>query len=84
MTLKYRGQEIDLCGINSQRLFNKKTKRWNTERISLSKATKKKAFNLIVPLIPLKDLISYKKKISREVDIQDVRTLSMPTNRDNN
>lgn len=77
LTLKYKGQEIDICGINSQKLFNKKTNKWNTERIDLSKATKKKVHNLIVPIIPLKDLISYKKKISRDVDIQDVKALSM-------
>lgn len=76
MTLKYRGQKIDICGVNSQRLFNKKTMKWNNARIDLSKATKKKVYNLIVTLIPLKDLISYKKKISRDVDIQDVKALS--------
>jgi hypothetical protein len=77
MTLKYKGQEIDICGINSQKLFNKKTMKWNPERIDLSKATKKKVYNLIVPIISLKDLITYKKKISRDVDIQDVKALSM-------
>lgn len=76
MTLKFKAQEIDICGINSQRLFNKKTKKWDTKRIDLSKATKKKTYNLIVPVMPLKDLISYKKKISRDVDIQDIMALS--------
>lgn len=76
MTLKYKGQKIDLCGINSQRLFNKNTMKWNSEQIDLSKATKKKVYNLVVPVIPLKDLIRYKKKIPRDVDIQDVKALS--------
>jgi hypothetical protein len=76
MTLKYKGQEIDLCGADSQKLFNKKTEKWEAERNDLSKATKKKAYNLIVPFTPLKDLIRYKKKISRDVDIQDVKALS--------
>lgn len=76
MTLKYKGQEIDLCGINSQKLFNKQTSRWTREKINLSKAVKKKAYNLIVPVISLKNLINYKKKISRDVDIMDVTALS--------
>jgi len=75
MTLKYKNQEIDICGINSQKLFNKKTMKWDIERIDLSKATKKKVYNLIVPIITLKDLLSYKKKISRDVDIQDINAL---------
>jgi len=77
MTLKYKGQEMDIYGINSEKLFNKKTNKWNKARINLSKTTKKKVFNLIVSIIPLKDLISYKKKISRNVDIQDIKALSM-------
>ncbi len=77
MTLKYKGQKIDICGINSLKLFDKNLKKWNKERIELSKAKKKKVYGLIVPVIPLKDLISYKKKISRDVDIQDVKTLLM-------
>jgi|SRR3989344_781675 len=40
MTLKYKGQEIDIYGINSERLFNKKTNKWNNARINLSKTTK--------------------------------------------
>ncbi|MBU0667132.1 MAG: hypothetical protein ABIC91_03420 [Nanoarchaeota archaeon] len=76
MTLKYKGQEIDICGINSQKLFNKQRKKWTQEKNDLSKATKKKIYNHIVPVISLKDLISYKKKISREVDLQDLKKLT--------
>ena len=76
MTLKYKGQEIDICGINSQKLFVKTTKKWEKEKIDLSKAKRKKVYDLIVPVVPLKDLVNYKKKISRDVDIQDVKNLS--------
>lgn len=76
MTLKCRGQEVDICGIASQKLYIKKTGKWTKERIDLSKATRKKVYNHIIPIIPLTDLIYYKKKISREVDIKDVEALS--------
>jgi len=75
MTLKYKGQEIDICGINSLKLFNKKTRKWTKERINLSKVTRKKVYDFVVPVIPLKNLIAYKKKISRDVDIQDVNAI---------
>lgn len=76
MTLKYKGQEIDICGKNSEKIFNKKTGRWEKESIDLSKATRKKVYGQIVPVIPLKDLIQYKKNIARRVDIKDVNALS--------
>jgi len=75
MTLKFRGQEIDLCGIDSLKLFNKKTRKWAKESINLSNVTRKKVYDYIVPVIPLKNLITYKKKISRDVDIQDVNAI---------
>jgi len=76
MTLRYKGQEIDICGIDSQKLFNKKTGKWEKESIDLSKATRKKAYGHLVPIIPLKNLIRYKKKIARDVDRKDVNALS--------
>ena len=79
MTLKYKGQEIDICGVTSQKVFDKKTKKWSSERVDFSKVKRKKAFNLLVPVIPLKRLISYKKKILRDVDIQDIQALSSMT-----
>jgi hypothetical protein len=76
MTLKYKGQEIDICGTDSLKLFNKKTGKWFKEKINLSEATRKRAYGCVVPVIPLKNLIAYKKKIARRVDIQDVKALS--------
>lgn len=76
MTLKYKGQEIELCGIDSEKLFNKKRGKWEKESINLSKAIRKKVYNHIVPIIPINMLINYKKKIARVVDIKDINALS--------
>ena len=76
MTLKYKNQEIDICGIDSQHIFDCQMKEWTKQEIDLSNATRKKAHNFIVPIIPLKDLMYYKKRISRDVDIQDIKMLS--------
>jgi len=67
-TLKYSGQEIDLCGANSSLLFDKKNKKWIKERIPLTKAVRKKVYGLIVPIIPLYYLIYYKKIIGDNRD----------------
>ncbi len=76
MTIKYKNQEIDICGIDSQNIFDRKTKEWIKQNTDLSRATRKKVCNFIVPIIPLKNLILYKKRILRDVDIQDIKTLS--------
>jgi hypothetical protein len=76
MTLKYKNQEIDICGICDQKLFDKQLKKWTEEKIDLSKSTKKKVYNFFVSVMPLKDLILYKKKIARDVDVADVNFLS--------
>jgi hypothetical protein len=76
MTLKYKGQEIDVCGVTTQMLFDKKARKWFAQQPDLSKAKKKKVYDFIVPVVPINDLIAYKKKISRKVDILDVKALS--------
>ncbi|MFH1589213.1 MAG: hypothetical protein ABIB43_01460 [archaeon] len=75
MTLEYEGQEIDICGADSKKLYNKQTKEWIEDKIDLSNATNKKVYDIIVPVIPLEQLINYKKIISRDVDVQDVNNL---------
>ena len=76
LSINYHGQDVDLIGSNSQKIFNKNTHRWENFKINLSKSTKKKVFGLIVPVIPKKELISYKAKIKRDVDVIDVEFLS--------
>jgi hypothetical protein len=76
MTLKYRGQVIDICGKDSEKIFDKKKRKWISEKTNLSKANMKKIGDLIVPVVPMRDLISYKKELGRNVDKKDVRELS--------
>ena len=77
--IEYHGQKIDVCGTDSQRLFNKKIKKWEKENRNLRKAIKKKIYGLLVSVVPLKDLINYKKRMSRRVDIEDVKQLTKST-----
>jgi len=41
MTLKFKGQNIDLSGTENEKIFNKKENKWETEKIDLSKSIKK-------------------------------------------
>jgi len=76
MTLKYKGQKIDISGKDSEKIYNKKKKKWIKEKINLSHVKIKKVGNLILPIVPLKELICYKKELGRNVDKKDVRDLS--------
>lgn len=74
--LEYKGQKIDVCGVDTQKLFNKKKRKWEKEKINLNKTIVKKVYGLSVKVIPLKNLVDYKKRISRKVDLEDVKRLT--------
>ena len=75
MTLNYNNQKIDLCGIKNQKIFNKKIKKWQTEKINLKNASVKKIYKKFLPVISIKNLINYKSKLKRRVDLEDINNL---------
>jgi len=76
MTLSYAGQEIDMCGIDSKKIFDKQRSEWVDEQIDIATSTRKQIYGITVLVIPLPELIRYKKMIAREVDLDDVRALT--------
>ncbi len=75
-TLQYQGQEIDICENETTTIFDQQTKEWIPLRIEPASAVRIKAFDLDVLVIKKEDLIAYKKKLAREVDLEDVKQLS--------
>ncbi|HKZ33643.1 MAG TPA: hypothetical protein VJ142_00170 [Candidatus Nanoarchaeia archaeon] len=75
MNLKFKGQEIDIYGKNDLQILDKVNNTWVKEKINLNKFTKKKVYGLTIPLVPLKEVISYKEKIRRNVDLIDIKNL---------
>ena len=75
MTLKYKGQLIDISGAGKCKIFDKVRKRWIKTPANLNKFTLKKAFGKKVKVITKKDLISYKSKLRRQVDKIDIADL---------
>ena len=76
MTLKYANQKIDISGVPTKRMFDKKEKRWVDDRVSFSKKEIKKIFGIYVPVITRQRLIESKKKLSRRVDKIDVESIT--------
>jgi hypothetical protein len=74
--LMYKGQRIDICGSDTQKLYDKKRKKWIKQRINFNDSLNKRIYGLSTKVVPLKDLISYKKIIQRRVDLFDIRQLT--------
>jgi hypothetical protein len=75
LTLRYKGQEIDLAGADSTRLFDRQEKKWSFDKADLKRSTKKSLYGMRVPIIRKQELLRYKKSIARAVDKEDVRAL---------
>jgi len=79
MELKYKGITIEFGGDKGCKMLNSETKKWENLGDGLSKTVYKKVFGLNLPLISKKELIAYKKKLMRDVDIVDLRNLGVKT-----
>jgi len=75
MTLKYKSQEIDLCGYKRAKIFDTKRKKWISYPTDLSHVNCKRIFGLTVSVVPKKNLIEYKSKLLRRVDKTDLAFL---------
>lgn len=74
LTLRYKGQLIDIAVMNGEKEFDKEKKKWTQLQVNFHPATKR-AFGLNLPVIPKEDLIAYKKRIGRVEDKEDLKYL---------
>ena len=80
MTLNYYGQDIDISGTEG-RIFDKDQKAWIDLKTDLSKAEQKEIWGVTVPVTPKEELIEYKKKLARKIDLEDVDAIEHASNR---
>lgn len=73
--LNYEGQEIDIAGCDSMKIFNQISKEWELLKIDLKKSVHKEIFGIPVEVSSKEKLISYKAKLARPVDIEDINKL---------
>mgnify|MGYP001591934445 FL=1 len=76
LAIDYKGQSVEFCGADSQKIFNKNTKIWERLESDLNDFENKIVFGIEVPIIPKKELIKYKSKIRIRVDLVDVEFLT--------
>jgi len=75
MTLRVFGLDFDITALEGGKIYDVNLSKWVPIRLSLHNVARKRVFDKIVPVIKAKDLISYKSKLGREVDIKDVSYL---------
>lgn len=75
MALMYKNQKIDIAGRDTIKFFSEKENKWIPAHRDLTDGVLMEAYGLSVPVIPKDALIAYKKKLGREVDLQDIHTL---------
>ena len=71
MVLNFKGQDIDICSATAK-IKDRVAGKWIDENVDLSKFETKELYGLKVPIIPKQELIIYKTKLAREVDLEDV------------
>ena len=76
MTLNYKGQEIDLCGYRTAKIFDKKRKKWISYPTDLSHINYKRILGLTIPVVSKKNLIEHKSKLLRRVDKTDLEAMN--------
>lgn len=76
VTLHYKGQEIDICGISTAKIFDSKKKHWVKLDIPISKSVYKAIYGKRIPAVPKRDLMEYKKELNRRIDKADIRALT--------
>ncbi|MEI6843226.1 MAG: hypothetical protein WCK48_01825 [bacterium] len=74
MTLNYEGQDIDISGVEAK-IFNQKSGQWENCTGDLTNVTLIEVYGKKVPIESIENLITYKTKLARDVDIEDVRQL---------
>ena len=76
MTLDYEGQEIDLAGLGTGRLYDSTKEVWVSDDVDLSKAERREIFGVKVPVINKEMLIDYKRQLGRDVDLEDIKQIA--------
>jgi hypothetical protein len=75
VSLNYEGQDIDISGCDTDKIFNQGTQAWEACGNTLAMAVSTEIFGITVPVISRAALIDYKGKIQRETDLEDVRAM---------
>jgi hypothetical protein len=76
MELNYRGIAIEIGETKKTKFIDTKSNKWETFPDGLNESVNKKVFGLIIPVMPKNNLINYKRKLGRKIDIKDIKEMT--------
>lgn len=76
MTLRYCEQEIDISGAHEAQIFDKINNDWFWLQTDFSKSNLQEIFGILVPVVAKKELVEYKSRLRRDVDLIDIKEIS--------
>jgi len=74
--LNYNDQQIEICNAGKAEYLDTKNNVWITRNIDFNKAETVSVFGIKIKVITKHDLIEYKGRLRREVDIIDIDQIS--------
>jgi hypothetical protein len=75
MKIEHEGQEIELAGAEGARFFDRLSGRWREAAIDLDRSVECRILGVAVPVMPVDQLVEYKRALARDVDQQDVAAI---------
>ena len=75
-TVRYRGQDIDFAGVDDAWVHDRRDALWVRHPVHLARAQRRSVDGHPVRMIPLADLVAYKRLIRRDVDLADLAALA--------
>ena len=75
MKLEYGGCEIELAGAEDARYFDRATGDWHPAGIDFSTSVERAVLGTLVPMMPFDQLVAYKRRLARDIDLQDIREM---------
>jgi len=76
ITLRYKGQDIDISGADSEKLRDRHSSAWLDSPSSLTDSVQREILGLRVPVVNKSALIAYKRIIARDVDLIDIKAIA--------
>ena len=76
MKLEYDGRPIELGGADGARYFDRQAGAWREAEIRFDASLEMEIFGIRVPVMPLEQLVEYKRRLDRDVDRQDIAEIA--------
>lgn len=75
MKIEYGGYDVELGGAEGAQFFDRLEGRWRKANISFTESIPRSILGVVVPVMPVDQLLDYKIRLGREVDEDDVNQI---------